>query len=303
MLAFSACTQTSEVPCTDLGFHKSYAYVGEWDTRNPDKQNLRIITDGKISFEYSLPIRDEWDRVQEFDDVFVLPDGNILYAAMSQLGKLSPDGKLLWQYICPQGTESHSLQPLDGDRVYFALNGVPGKIVIWNTATNECEKEIVVPTEGTNTHGQFRHVRRTAEGNFTTGLFVEGKVVELNEDGEIVNSFDAKKVWQVEKLANGNYLTACDNLCKVVEVNADGETVWEFTQEDAPFELFNTQTATRLDNGNTLICCWVAGQPEENWPGTVQFFEVTPDKNVVWQVSQWENPDLGPCTYLQILEK
>ena len=92
--------------------YSEYAYAGEWDTRNPDKQALRIIKDGKVDFEYTLPIRDEWDRVQEFDDVRLLPDGNILYAAMSQLGLLNRKGEQLWKYICPQGTESHSCQPL-----------------------------------------------------------------------------------------------------------------------------------------------------------------------------------------------
>ena len=72
-----------------LSRYKEYAYTGEWDTRNPDRQSLRIIKDGRIDFEYTLPIRDQWDRVLEFDDVRILPDGNILYAAMSQLGLLN----------------------------------------------------------------------------------------------------------------------------------------------------------------------------------------------------------------------
>ena len=60
-----------------LGRYKEYAYVGEWDTRHPEAQVLRIIKDGQVDFEYTLPLRDEWNRVLEFDDVRLLPDGTI----------------------------------------------------------------------------------------------------------------------------------------------------------------------------------------------------------------------------------
>ena len=46
------------------------------------------------------------------------------------------------------------------------------------------------------------------------------------------------------------------------------------------------QTANRLANGNTVICNWIAGNNRtEEWDGTVQVFEVTPDKKVVWAFS------------------
>jgi hypothetical protein len=68
--------------------------------------------------------------------------------------------------------------------------------------------------------------------------------------------------------------------------------------------VFNNQTANRLANGNTVICNWCAGNPKvEEWIGTVQVFEVTRDKKVVWALSSWKNPDLGPCTYIQLLDE
>lgn len=295
----TACSGGNDI--TSLKRH-DFAYVGEWDTRNPDKQSLYIIRNGKVDFEFHLPMHDEWGRIVEFDDVKVLPNGNIVYAGMSQLGIINRNGEHVWKYVCPQGTESHSCQPLDDDRVYFALNGNPGKIVIWNIKEDKAEKEIIVPTAGTNTHGQFRHVRITPEGNFVTGLLPENMVVELNPDGEIVKSIPGQKAWHVDKLANGGYLIGGDSRIYVREFDKDGNLVWEYDQDDAPFTLYNLQTATRLDNGNTLITSWVAGKDQEEWPGSVQFFEVTPSKEIVWQVSSWENPDLGPCTYLDILD-
>lgn len=282
---------------TDLSF-RDFAYVGEWDTRHPDKQSLYLFRDGRQVLEYSIPMHDEFGRIQEFDDVRVLPDGNIVYAAMSQLGIIDGDGRQVWKYVCPQGTESHSCQPYGPDMVYFALNGVPGKIVIWNTREDRLVREIVVPTEGKSTHGQFRHVRRTAEGTFVTGLIHENKVVEIDTNGVVLKEIPGVKAWHVDKLGNGGYLVAGDNRGYVREYDSDCRLVWELTQDDVPFALYNLQTATRLPNGDTVITNWVAGKDKSLWPGSVQFFEVTPDKRVVWKVSSWDKPDLGPCTYL-----
>lgn len=281
-----------------------FAYVGEWDTRFPEKQSMYIIRDGKVDWEFHLPLYNSEGRIQEFDDITVMPNGNIAFAAMSVIGVIDPKTKkFVWRFDCPVGTESHSCQPIDDKTVVFALNGVPGKIMIWDIEQNLMLKEIIVPTQGTNTHGQFRHVRMTKDGTFTTGLLTERKAVEIDEQGQILWSVDAPAAWAVLKLNNGNYLISGDSRGYTREVDKDGHTVWELTQQDVPFKLYNTQTATRLANGNTVITNWVAGQPEDTWAGSVQLFEVTKDKEVVWQLSSWDNPDLGPCTYLHILDK
>jgi hypothetical protein len=90
----------------------------------------------------------------------------------------------------------------------------------------------------------------------------------------------------------------------VREVNPEGETVWEHTQADVPdIKMFNTQAANRLANRNTVICNWVAGNNRtDEWAGTVQVFEVTPDKKVVRALSSWKDPDLGPSTCIQLLD-
>ena len=303
--ALLACLLTLPAPAQDrsLNRYKEYAYTGEWDTRNPDRQALRIIKDGQVDFEFVLPLRDPWDRVLEFDDVRILPDGNILYAAMSQLGLINRKGEHLWKYICPQGTESHSCQPLAPDLVYFALNGNPGKIVIWNTLLDKCVREIPIESQTRTTHGQFRHVRRTPEGDFVLGLMQEQEILEISPEGEVLKRIPNQFCWHVDKLPDGHYLIGGDSKHYVRELDGDGKTIWEVTQADLPFHIGNLQTATRLQNGNTLICSWIAGHPEAEWKGTVQFFEITPSKEVVWQVSSWENPDLGPCTYLDIVSE
>jgi hypothetical protein len=60
-----------------------------------------------------------------------------------------------------------------------------------------------------------------------------------------------------------------------------------------------------LSNGNTVICNWCPADVKDpkNWLGTVQVLEVTPDKKVVWALSEWNDPDLGPASSIQLLDE
>jgi hypothetical protein len=281
-----------------------FLYVGEWDVRNPTAQSMFLVRDGKIVWQYSIPQRTATGHIQEFDDATLLSNGNIIYACMSGAGIITPEKNLIWQYICSEGTETHSCQPIGKDSVLMVLNANPAKVLIINTATNTILKEILIPTTTTGTHGQFRHVRITRNGTIMVPLLGENRVVEYTLDGKEVWSVEAKSPWSAIRLHNGNTLISGDWSGYTREVNIKGETVWELNQADVPFKLFNNQTANRLANGNTVISNWCAGNKNtEEWTGTVQVFEVRPDKKVVWALSSWKNPDLGPNTYIQLLDE
>jgi hypothetical protein len=292
-----------QLPGKGLKEH-DFLYAGEWDLRKPSAQSIFLVRNGKVAWQYSIPLRTATGSISEFDDATLLPNGNIVYACMSGAGVITPEKNLIWQYVCEPGTETHSCQPIGKDSVMMVLNGKIGKILIYNTATNTLLKEIVIPTSGTNSHGQVRHARMTpSKKSITTGLLAEKKVVEFDLDGKIIWSVDAPSAWSAVRLKNGNTLISGDGAGYTREVNFKGETVWEFTKADAPFKIGNTQTAQRLVNGNTVICNWIAGNSNtKEWAGTVQVFEVTPAKKIVWALSSWKNPDLGPSTSIQILD-
>ncbi|HZK94263.1 MAG TPA: hypothetical protein VFC67_08655 [Prolixibacteraceae bacterium] len=281
-----------------------FLYAGEWDMRKPQEQSLFMVRNGKVVWQYSIPLRTATGGIQEFDDATLLSNGNIVYASMSGAGIITPEKNIIWQYICAPGTETHSCQPIGKDSVLMVLNGPVGKVLMFNTATNILLKEIVIPTASTSSHGQFRHVRMTKNKTIMVGLFAEQRVVEFDLEGKEVWSVDAPSAWSAIRLHNGNTLISGDGKGYTREVNSKGETVWEFTRADAPFIIGNTQTANRLANGNTVICNWIAGNNKtEEWAGTVQVFEVTPDKKIVWALSSWDKPDLGPATYIQLLDE
>ena len=297
-----AINKDYKLPGAGLKQH-DFVYAGEWDLRKPTAQSIFLVRGGKVVWQYSIPLRTATGDIQEFDDATLLSNGNIVYACMSGAGIVTPEKNIIWQYICAPGTQTHSCQPIGKDSVMMVLNGAVGKVLIFNTATNTLLKEIIIPTTSTNPHVQFRHVRMTpGKKSIMVGLMGDKKVVEFDLDGKEVWSVDAPSPWSAIRLHNGNTLISGDGAGYTREVNPKGETVWEFTKADAPFKVGNTQTAQRLANGNTVICSWIAGDNNtKNWPGTVQVFEVTPAKKIVWALSAWDKPDLGPATSIQIL--
>ena len=282
-----------------------FLYAGEWDTRKPLEQSLFVVREGKIVWQYSMPLHPKPGANQEFDDATLLSNGNIIFSRMSGAGMVNPDKQLVWDYPAPPGTEIHSCQSIGRDRVLIMRNGNPAQAMIVNTATGKTEREIPIPTTVKGTHGQFRHIRMTQAGTILVPHLGEGKVVEYDLEGKALWSVEAKSPWQAVRLKNGNTLISGDWSRYAREVNPKGETVWEFTPADVPgYRLGNFQTASRLANGNTVLCSWIAGDNNtSHWPGTVQVLEVAPDKKVIWALSSWKDPDLGPATSIQLLDE
>jgi hypothetical protein len=268
------------------------------------EQSIFIVRNGKVAWQYTMPIRTASGGIQEFDDATLLPNGNVVFSKMSGAGMVSAEKKILWEYVAPPGTEVHSCQWIGNDRVLIMRNGNPAQAMIFNTVTGAVEKEIPIPTTVTNTHGQFRHIRLTRQKTLLVPHLGENKVVEYDLDGRVLWSVAAPTPWQAVRLKNGNTLIAGDRNHYAREVDANGVTVWEFTQADVPdIRLGGIQTANRLPNGNTVITNWIAGEKDTSqWHGTVQVLELTSDKRAVWLLSSWDAPDLGPATSIQLLD-
>lgn len=269
-------------------------YVGE----GYDK--MFVVNDGKVIWTYST------GTSYEYDDVWMLSNGNILFSRMEYVAMITPDKKTVWRYDCykgggPKHTEIHSCQPIGLDRVMFVLNGVPPKVMVVNIKTGAVEVEHEIPaadpSDPNGVHGQYRRGRYTAQGTFLLPVFGMGFVVEYDKDFNEIWRYKIPRPWAAIRLKNGNTLITdeADDLTR--EVNPKGETVWEFKGSDLPPEYrlaSPSQTATRLANGNTIFT-----SRGENGKGP-QLVEVTQDKKVVWVLHDWKN--LGPATAVQILD-
>lgn len=79
-------------------------------------------------------------------------------------------------------------------------------------------------------------------------MLSEGKVIEYNLDGKELWSVLAKSPWFIIRLHKGNTLISGGGQCYTREVDSTGKAVWELTAADAPFKLYDVQTANRLDD-------------------------------------------------------
>jgi len=296
LAAQSPVNNLEPLPGTGLAQHP-FLYCGEWQRRSISDQTMYIVRDGKIVWSYTNPLRGE------LGDCSRLENGNILFSRQFGASEITPDKKIVWNYDGPEGTEIHTTWPVDRDRVLIMQNGNPAKLMIINKRSGETEKSLVLPTRNPpGVHGQFRHVRMTAEGHFLVAHLDLGKVVEYDAQGKDVWSVDAPSAWAAVRLKNGNTLISGNQHGYVREVNAQREIVWEINKNDLPgIPLYTVQEVSRLANGNTLINNWVGSVPLAEWPAVVQLIEVTRDKKVVWALRDWTT--LGPASSTQLLDE
>ncbi len=284
----------------------AFLYAGEWDYRH-EQQTLFIIRDGQVNWTFQIPIHSPRGTIQEYSDATMLSNGNVLFAYMSGAMLVAPDKRILWRYDAPAGYEVHVAQPIGTEKVMIVQNGDPATMKLINLATNEVEKELTLPTGNpSRAHGHFRRARMTRAGTLLATHLDNNKVAEYDMEGKEVWALAVLSPWGAIRLHNGNTLVT-SNRGFVREFDPDGNTVWQFTHADAPqFTLYGPQEACRLANGNTVISYWCPGAIKDpnDWIGTIQVIEVTPEKEIVWALSAWGDPvDLGPATCIQLLDE
>ncbi|MFT3934493.1 MAG: hypothetical protein QM726_12800 [Chitinophagaceae bacterium] len=296
---FAPLINSDEIPPADLPgkglAQHPMLYVGENCNR------MFLVKDGKVTWTYST------GTGPEYDDVWMLSNGNILFSRMKYIAEITPDKKVIWRkdFNSTKGaehTEAHACQPIGLDRVMYVYNGLPPKLVIVNIKTGKVEAEHEIPydqsTDPNSIHGQFRRARITAQGTYLLPYLSKHYVVEYDKDFKEIWRYNIQSPWAAIRLKNGNTLITDEKDWLTREVNTKGETVWEFnckTDLPASYQFTSApQTCTRLANGNTIFTS--RGQ---NGKGP-QLIEVTPDKKVVWVLWDWKN--LGDGTAVQILD-
>ena len=264
-------------------------YVGEGYNKR------LLVNDGKIVWTYSTG--PGW----EYDDVWMLSNGNVLFSRMQYAEEVTPDKKVVWRHDAPAGTEIHTCQPIGLDKVLFIENGLPPHLKVMNIRTNEVEVDHELPapsaTDRKTVHAQFRRVRYTAQGTYLVPFLEMQKVIEYDKNFNEVWSYDVRSPWAAVRLRNGNTMITDEHNVTTLEVTPDKKVVWSIKPDDLPeqYRYGNSQSATRLANGNTILCSrgGVSGQGP-------QLVEVNRDKKVVWVLQNWTH--FGPGTAVQILD-
>lgn len=264
-------------------------YIGE------GCNTIFVIDRGRVVWTYST------GKGWEYDDVWLLSNGNVLFARMSYAEEVTPSKHIVWHYDSPKGREIHTVQPLGLDRVLFVENGLPPRLRVINTGTGAIEVDHELEARSTTDvgtiHAQFRRARMTATGTYLIPYLELGKVVEYNRAFKEVWSYSIPTPWAAVRLHNGNTLITDEQDALTREVNPRGETIWEVKLKDLPPNLVEggSQSCARLQNGDTVLCSrGAAGRG-------CQLVEINSKKEVIWALYDWR--DLGPASGIQLLDE
>ncbi len=217
-------------------------------------------------------------------DVWVLPNGNILFSHLKGATEVTREKEVVWKYETAEGNEVHAAQPLPDGHVMVAESG-PMQLVEVDR-DGKVVKTVKLKTDQKRTHHQMRCARKTAAGNYLVGQYGDGVMREYGPTGKIVREIPHKMAFSGIRLPGGNTLIAAGDTHRLLEVDTDGKVVWEVNEDDLPGNpLRFVAGLQRLPNGNTLICNWgghgyVGQQP--------QIVEITPDKKVVGEIYDFD---------------
>ena len=252
-----------------------------------------VIVNHKGVIEWSYPFQGECN------DVSMLSDSTILFSYKHGARLINMQKETLWEYKGEANTEVQSASPLSKKRFLVMQNGNPAKLMEIDRK-GRIRKTIQIPVVAKHPHGQFRNVRKTKEGTYLVGYFNGDKVVEFDSRGEVMRTFAIKgNNFCTLRLDNGNTLIACGDQHRMVEVDSTGATVWSLEKDELPNHPLRFVAGLQvLQNGNIVVCNW-GGHGHKGQQA--QIFEITRDKQVVWQMDDWKN--LGQISTIQILDE
>jgi outer membrane protein assembly factor BamB len=231
-----------------------------------------ISEEGKAIWEYPAT---------NCNDVWMLPNGNILFNTGKGVKEVTRDKQVVFQY--DSKSEIYACQRLANGNTFIGecnsgklLEVAPdGKIV-------KCIS--LLPDSVDGGHAYMRNARKLANGNYLIAHYGLDVVREYNTNGKMVMEFPVKGgPHSVVRLPDGNTLVACSDHNgepKVVEFDPSGKIVWQLLKNDLPgIELKFMTGLQRLPNGNTVMTNWLGHNQFGKAPHAI---EVTPDKKVVW---------------------
>ncbi len=238
------------------------------------KRVFKMSAAGEIEWEYPA---------DQCTDAWLLENGNVL---MSFTGdkrgarEVTAGKKVVWEYLTD--SEVWSCQRLDNGNTLVVE--CTGNRLIEVDGDGQIVK-IVPVTHSGNKHMGMRHGRKLANGNYLA-CFLDDKVVrEYDSSGKMIREIKVPDLaFSTIRLRNGN--TVIGYRGGVIEVDPKDKVVWQLTQKDVPdVKLYWICCIQRLPNGNTVVGNWFIHKRHTD---STPFFEVTPDKEVVWRAAMHE---------------
>jgi hypothetical protein len=244
---------------------------------------------GEIVWQYKIP-----DTLRRFTnpgfDVQLLPNNHILYILPGNgVYEIDRNGNIVWSYL--DSKASHDVDRLPNGNTLInrgyedtkdtaqVIEVDPQGKIVWSWYANSAYDKAPYSSLYNQGWTHINAVTRLPNGNTWVDLRNFNITAEVNRLGAVVWQYDWSPIGQnphePELQPNGNILV---NLhpqpIQIVEINPKtSEIVWRYKIEGNPSFHPETRDADRLPNGNTLI------------NNGVRLIEVTPSKEIVWQLT------------------
>lgn len=298
-MAASLSIQTCYAQATNRGLERhDFFYAGE-----RVQHKMYKVKDGKVIWEYFDP-----SGKGEISDAVLMSDGNILIAHQHGIKEITEKKEVVWSMDTPKGYEIHSIQPIGKNHVVYVQCGNPMTVVVMEIPSKKIVRQFEVPhRKPGGSHGQNRNITLTKAGTLLIASMEMNTIFEFDSKGNQLNTWKVPSAWGVDELKNGNILVTGNN-GTVREIDRNGEVVWSYEwKRSEKYPEVSTQKSYRLKNGNTLMGNWWnewSGKKVDRNNPPVQFIEVTPAGEIVWELASWNEPaDLGPSTTIQLLSE
>lgn len=234
-----------------------------------------VSAEGKVEWEYRAP---------NSNDVWVLPNGNLLFNAGRGVKEVTRDNKVVFNY--ESKSEVYACQRLANGNTFIGECNA-GRLLEVDPAGKIVKEVRLLPEGADGGHAFMRNARCLPNGNYLVAHYSGQVVKEYDPQGKVVREIPAAGgPHSAIRLPGGNTLIACGDGKggnRVFEVDAGGKTVWEVKDGDLPGIRLTFMTGLqRLPNGNTVMSNWLGHGQLGKAPHLI---EVTPDKKVVWTFS------------------
>ena len=230
-----------------------------------------------------------WQVPERSRDGFVLPSGNVLVSNGREAKEYTREGDVVFHYkLDAVNKELGTVVRLpDGNTLVVERGPQPRLLEL--DAEGKIVVEVPLQPDTDNAHMQTRQARKLPNGNYIVPHLLAFAVKEYAPNGKVVRVIktDLEELggrqaenWPFTaiELGSGNLLVNLTHGNKTVEFNRAGEVVWRVDNRDVDGRFADPCGGQRLANGDTIICSYGQRKPE-----MAKVFEVTRDKQVVWE--------------------
>lgn len=202
-----------------------------------------------VEWNYDIPAGGECNSV------CVTKGGDVLFSYNLGVMMVGRDKRTIFDYKVGQGEEAQSVSII-GDRILVGICGNPARIVELSMGGKPIA-ETVVELNIAEPHSQFRQISKTAAGTYLIPVMDQSRVVEVNNKGVIVKSYDClPSPFSVRELANGNIAVSAGR--QVTELDRNSGQVVQILAGNvigADTIRFATQTGVE-PSGDIIITNW-----------------------------------------------